>query len=86
MATGTVLAGAIDVAAAEHAQIASAAGTSQWSAYAEGAPAAAGGGRGVSKPPRQALAHARQTPDAAATAPQGTTRAVELVHSSGLDR
>lgn len=86
VATGAVAAGAIDVAAAEHAQIASAVGTSQWSAYADGAPAAAVGGRGVSKPPRQVLAYARQMPDVAATAPQGTTRAVELVHSSGLDR
>ena len=88
-AGGAVVAGAVDVAAAEvaeHARGAAAAGTSQWSAYADGAPAAALGGRGVSTPANQVLAQARETPDLAATAPQGTTRAVELVHTNGLDR
>jgi hypothetical protein len=87
VATGAVVAGAVDVAAAEAAQHAhSAAGSSQWSAYADGAPAAALGGRGVSTPPSQVLAKARETPDLAATAPQGAARAVELVNSNGLDR
>lgn len=58
----------------------------QWSAYADGAPAAALGGRGVSTPPNQVLAQARQTPDLAATASQAASRAVELVHANGLDR
>jgi hypothetical protein len=54
--------------------------------YADGAPAAALGSRGVSTPPNHVLAHARQTPDPAGTAPQGATRAVELAHTNGLDR
>jgi hypothetical protein len=90
VAAGAVAAGAVDVAAAEvakHAQGAAAAGTSQWSAYADGAPAAALGGRGVSTPPNHVLAQAREKADlAAVSAPQGASRAVELVHTSGLDR
>jgi hypothetical protein len=87
VATGAVVAGVVDVAAAELAEHAhTAAGTSQWSAYADGAPTAALGGRGVSTPPTQVLTHARQTPDLAATAPQSAARTVELVQTSGLDR
>lgn len=89
VATGAVLAGAVDVAAelAEHGPGASsAAGTSHWSAYADGAPAAALGGRGVSTPPNQVLTKVRETPDLATTAPQGATRAVELVTSSRVER
>lgn len=86
-ATGAVVAGAVDVAAAEVADHArSAAGSSHWSAYADGAPAAALGDRGVSTPPSQVLAKARETADLVATAPQGAARAVELVNSTGLDR
>lgn len=86
VATGAVIAGAVDVAAAEIAEHGHAGSGSQWSAYADGAPAAALGGRGVSTPPNQVLAKARETPDLAATAPQGTARAVELVHSNGVER
>lgn len=87
VAARAVVAGAVDVTAAEVAEHAHrAAGASQWSAYADGAPAAALGGRGVSTPPNQVLAQARETPDLAATAPQGATRAVELVQSSGVDQ
>jgi hypothetical protein len=87
VATAAVVAGAVDVAAAEVAEHAhTAAGSSQWSAYADGAPPAALGGRGVSTPPNQVLAQARETPDLAATAYQGAARAVELVHTNGLDR
>lgn len=86
VAVGAVVAGAVDVAAAEVAEhVRGAAGSSQWSAYADGAPAAVLGGRGVSTPPNQVLARARETPDVAATAPQGA-RAVELVPSSGVER
>jgi hypothetical protein len=87
VATAAVVAGAVDVAAAEVAEHAhNAAGSSQWSAYADGAPTAALGGRGVSTPPNQVLAQARETPDLAATASAGAARAVELVHTNGLDR
>lgn len=69
----------VNVAAAEVAeQTHGAAGASQWSAYADGAPAAALGGRGVSTPPNQVLSRARETADLAATALQGA-RAVEVV-------
>jgi hypothetical protein len=86
VATAAVVAGAVDVAAAEVAEHAHTAGSSQWSAYADGAPTAALGGRGVSTPPNQVLAQARETPDLAATPYQGAARAVELVHTNGLDR
>ncbi len=87
VATGAVVAGTVDTAAAESAEHArNAVGTSQWSAYADGAYAAALGGRGVSTPPHQVLAHAHEAPDLAVIAAHGPTRAVELVHTSGLDR
>ncbi len=86
VAAGAVITGAVDVAAAELAEHGHAGSGSQWSAYADGAPAAALGGRGVSTPPNQVLTKAREAPDLAATAPQGAARAVELVHSNGVER
>lgn len=83
VATAAVVSGAVD--AAEHAAAAEA-GDAQWTAYADGAPAAALGGRGVSTPPSHVLAVARATPDPAASAAQDVTRAAELVHAGGLDR
>ncbi len=85
VAAGAVVAGAVDVAEVAGQGHGPGAAT-QWSAYADGAPAAALGGRGVSIPPRQVLAQARETPDLAATAAQGSTRAAELIPSTGLDR
>ena len=86
-----VVAGAVDVAHALEAQRdkvagASTAGSSQWTAYADGAPAAALGGRGVSTPPNQVLARAREHPDLGTTNAAPAGRAVELVTSSSLDR
>ena len=88
--TATV-AGAVDVAHALEAQrdkiaAASTAGSSQWTAYADGAPAAMLGGRGVSTPPNQVLAQAREHPDLGTTNTVPTGRAVELAASSSLDR
>ncbi len=87
VAAGAVIGGAVDAAGAEFAEHAhSAGGASQWSAYADGAPAAALGGRGVSTPPNQVLAQAREAPDLAAAAPQRAARTFELARTSGLDR
>ena len=86
VAARAVVAGAVDVAAAEVAEhVRGAAGSSQWSAYADGAPAAVLGGRGVSTPPNRVLAQARANPDSAATAPQ-MTRPYEIVASTGIER
>jgi hypothetical protein len=40
----------------------------------------------ASTPPNQVLAQVRETPDLAASASRGAARAVELVHTNGLDR
>jgi hypothetical protein len=56
-----------------------------WTAYADGSPAAAVGGRGVSTPPEQVLSRARGA--AAATAAQpAPVRQVQLAPTQGLDR
>lgn len=84
VASGAVLAGAADVAhaAAHHGGAA----TAQWTAYADGEPAAALGGRGVSTPPSQVLAKSRETPDLAATTADAA-RGLELVVSTpGVER
>lgn len=94
VAAGAVLAGAADVAheavhtetTARDAAPATAAGSTQWSAYADGAPAAALGGRGVSTPPNQVLAKSRETPDLAATAADSASRGLELVNTNGVER
>src|SRR5262249_25135411 len=71
VATGAVLAGAADTthetahtetSAAGDATSATTGGGAQWSAYADGAAAAALGGRGVSTPPNRVLATSRETP------------------------
>jgi hypothetical protein len=56
-----------------------------WTAYADGSPAAAVGGRGVSTPPEQVLSRARGTA-AAAAAQSAPTRQVQLTPTQGLDR
>lgn len=56
-----------------------------WSAYADGAPAAQLGGRGVSTPPTQVLAHTRQNPDVSASAVQAAAT-VALAPGSGVER
>ena len=94
VAAGAVLAGAADVAhEAVHTETtvrdaapATAAGTTQWSAYADGAEAAALGGRGVSTPPNQVLAKARETPDLAASSADTAARGLELVNTNGVER
>ena len=85
VASGAVLAGAADVAhaAATTAQHGEAA--AQWTAYADGEPAAALGGRGVSTPPSQVLAKAREAPDLAATT-DSAARSLELVNTTGVER
>ncbi|WP_375497450.1 hypothetical protein [uncultured Jatrophihabitans sp.] len=98
VAAGAVLAGAADVAneaaheavhtetTARDAAPAAAAGSTPWSAYADGAAAAALGGRGVSTPPNQVLAKSRETPDLAATAADTGSRGLELVNTNGVER
>jgi hypothetical protein len=56
-----------------------------WTAYADGSPAAAIGGRGVSTPPEQVLSRARGAAAAAAAQP-APTRQAQLAPSQGLDR
>lgn len=90
LATGAVVAGAVDVAHAEAAardkMFAAAAGSTQWSAYADGAEAAALGGRGVSTPPNQVLVKSRETTDLAATAADAAGRGLELINTNGVER
>lgn len=90
VAAGAVLAGVGDVDHAEAtgraADPAAGAGSRQWSAYADGAEAAALGGRGVSTPPNQVLAKSRQTPDVVAAAAQASGRDLELINTNGVER
>jgi hypothetical protein len=60
---------AVFTATARQERLAAQAETAQWSAYADGAPAAAVAGMGVSMPPEQVLERARLEPDPVATAP-----------------
>jgi hypothetical protein len=86
VARSAVLAGAADVAHSLDHRHTMSTGNAQWTAYADGAPAATLGGRGVSTPPGQVLAAARATPDLASTAASSAGRTVELVTQSGLER
>ena len=84
VASSTVLARAADVAHAAAHQ--GEAARTRWSAYADGEPAAALGGRGVSTPPSQVLAKSRETPDLAATTADTAARSLELVNTTGAER
>jgi len=91
VASTAVVAGAVDVANAleterEKVAGASAAGSSQWTAYADGAPAAALGGRGVSTPPNHVLAFARENPDLAASTATVAGRQTQLAPPAGIER
>lgn len=82
VAGDAVLAGALDVAHADR----QAAGRGPWTAYADGAPAAALGGRGVSTPLHHLLADARTAAAPAATSTAAPARATELAAQAGLER
>lgn len=85
-AGSAVAAGAVDAVHALEQQQPAAGPAGQWTAYADGAPAAVLGGRGVSRPPDQVLTAARKAPDLASTAAAPTGRAAELVSQAGLER
>ncbi len=82
-ASSAVQAGAADVA---HATAHQGEAAAQWTAYADGEPAAALGGRGVATPPSQVLAKSREAPDLAATTADTTARSLELVNTTGVER
>ncbi|SOD72925.1 hypothetical protein SAMN05892883_2239 [Jatrophihabitans sp. GAS493] len=86
VAGSAVLSGAVDVAHALEHEHAMATDGAQWTAYADGAPTAALGGRGVSTPPTQVLSAAREAPDLASTTAASRSWATELVTRTGLER
>ena len=86
VASGAVLAGAADVAHAAAATAHQGEAAAQWTAYADGEPAAALGGRCVSTPPSQVFAKSREAPDLAATTADSAARSLELVTTTRVER